>query len=361
MNWLTLALISIGIGTLVALFDKYTLSRTTARAYLFLIGVVNGLTLLLVPLGFIGSPSTTEWSVGIILGLVFATIAYSTFRAFQQEEVSRLVPLGILSTIFISISSVVFFDEQLTTLQYLSFVLFLIGAILLATRIVIKVELLDDIQHFRIEKFSRRVRRQAENAWTHPFDTALGAGTQLSNQFFWTVYDILDAPKNWESPNVAYLHYKRKLKLIRGLRWYLFAIALTVPYILFARELNAAAGVGTGFVSIRAGLFIGAMLYSIGHWREIRNFIRKRRLFAAAGLKEVVSAGSGFLWWAAATSGPLSIVHALGSLQSAGVFIIGTALSYFGVLHESLKRRDIIQKAVGVLCVAGATALLFIG
>ena len=34
--------------------------------------------------------------------------------------------------------------------------------------------------------------------------------------------------------------------------------------------------------------------------------------------------------------------------------------AHFGILHESLKRRDLIQKGFGVLCIAAATVLLFI-
>lgn len=354
IDWLTAALIAISIGIGVALFDKYALSRTSAASYLFLIGCVNIFSLLFIPLGFAHMPTPAQWAYGIGLGIVFSISIYATFRAFQKEEVSRLVPLGILSTLLIAAGSAVFFDEQLTKQQLWAFLLFLVGAALLATRIVIKVELLDDITNFRLERVGRKVQRAAEEAWHHP----VHVGKSTSNQLFWTMYDIFDA--QWVSPVVDYMQYRRRLKLIKGLGWYLLAIGITVPYILLARQLNTTVGVTTGFMTIRVGLFIGSLFFLIGHWHEFAHFLQRRRLLAASGVKEIISAASGVIWWVAATSGPLSIVQALGSLQSAGVFVLGSLLAYFGIIHESLKRRDLVQKGLGVLCIAVATVLLFI-
>jgi uncharacterized membrane protein len=349
MDWLSLALISLVIGVAVSLFDKYTLGKASAAAYLFLIGVVNALTIFFVPLGYAQMPTAAQWTEGILLGVLFAVIIYMTFRAFQQEEISRLLPLGILSTILISVGSAVFFDERLTTNQYWAFALFIVGAFFLTTRIVYKVELLDDISNFRIQKISRQTQRMAQDAFLHPYDT--------SRKFFWTMYDVFD--KQWDSPVIDYLKYKRKLKLIRGLWWYLGAVALTIPYTLLAKQHNEALGLAAGFMTIRVGLFVGSFLLVIPFWHEVVYFA-KHRLFFVAGAKEVVSIASGFIWWAAATTGPLSIVLSLGSLQSALVFVAGSVLAYFGIIRESLKRRDVMQKSIGVLFATIATILLFL-
>jgi uncharacterized membrane protein len=355
MDWLILTLISLAVGVVVSVFDKYTLSRASASSYLFLIGVVNAFSLLFIPLGVADNPSVSEWAMGLLLGILFAAIIYATFRAFQQEEVSRLVPLGILSTILISVGSAVFFAERLTVQQYWAFGLFIIGAFFLATRIEYKVELLEDISNFKIHKVGRQVQRAAQSAFSHPYKTS----RKVSKQMLWTMYDIFET--EWQSPVVSYLKYKRKLKLIKGLGWYLLAIGLAIPYTLFAKQHNTLVGVTTGFMTIRVGLFVGSCLFVCLRWNEFVHFMTKKtKLFAVAGVKELVSVCAGFLWWAAVTTGPLSIILSLGSLQAAAVFVLTGVLSYFGIMHESLKRRDLLQKSVGVLFVTVATILLFV-
>jgi bacterial/archaeal transporter family protein len=350
MYWLTAALLSVSIGVFVALFDKYALGKGTAAAYLLLIGCVNLLTLLFLPFGFAHTPTSTQWLAGIALGIIFSIIIYASFKALEQEELSRLAPLGILSTILIAAGSALFFGERLTTNQYWAFALFLLGAIFLATRIVIKVELLHDITNFSFEKLNKKVQKAAHEFYHQ-------GPAQHTNKLFWTMYDVFET--EWISP-LAPVKYKKRIKLIKGLGWMLLSIGLAVPYILLTRHHNSTLGVATGYMTVRVGLFVGSAIIASIYWKELRSFFKQKKLIAMAGIKEAVSVGSGFIWWIAATSGPLSIVQSLGSLQSAGIFICSTTLSYFGIFHESLKRRDLIQKGIGVICIAAATVLLFI-
>ena len=62
-------------------------------------------------------------------------------------------------------------------------------------------------------------------------------------------------------PSVPWIRFKKKLKLIRGLGWYLASVLLYVPYTLLAKEYNVTVGIANGFAAIRVGLFVAGLAY----------------------------------------------------------------------------------------------------
>jgi hypothetical protein len=288
---------------------------------------------------------------------------YATFRAFQREEVSRLVPLGILSTILISGGAAIFFGERLSTQQYVAFALFLVGAVTLSIRVDKKMILLYDLTNLRIDRVGKTLSTQTQRVVNNP----MKAGKRLQKDVLKSMKTTYGMWKDLYGHLVAYAPWqtgivkqKTRLKPIRGLWWYMLVIILAVPFTLLLKDYNTTVGTLRGFIAVRIGLFIGSILLALGHWHDIVVFVRQTKLFVIASIKESFGMVATYFGFLAAATGPLAIVQSMGALNSVGVFIAATVLTRLGILHESLRKRDIIQKCFGILCIAAATVLLFV-
>lgn len=327
MDWLTAMLIAVSTSIFVALTDKYVVSHVKTKAYMFLIGVIGLLSFVFLP----GSPTQldlNQWILGITIGLIFCFSVYANFKAYEVEEVSRLAPLGILSTILITLGAAIFFGERLTTQQYYAFGLFVIGSLLLSTRLHTSIEFLD---FSKLSVTNRKVKMSA---------------------FRNTLHELA------ANPSVTWIRFTKKLQLIKGLGWYMASVLSYIPYTLLAKYLNTSAGVIPGWVSIRVGLCVGSFVLIIGHWKELKPFWGK--LGIIAGVKEVFGMMDNFLVLFAMTIGPAALIQSMWSVQAVGILVFGTILAKFGIIKESLKKQDLIQKGFGVALVAIATALLFL-
>jgi len=325
MDWLTAILVSTIISVGVSLTDKYMMAKVSAYAYTLLIGVVGLASLL-----FFRSTSSmdvVQWGFGISIGILFAVDIYATFRAYQQEEVSRLAPLSILSTVLITVGSAVFFGDHLSSKQLAAFGLFILGAILLATRFETRIDL-DSILHFKIEPKKHK-------------------------QVF---HDIIAAAHD---PGITWIRFRKKLKLIKGLGWYIASVLLYIPYTLLAKQLDIHNGALDGWVAIRVGLFLGALLLMAGHWKDLLAFT-KTKLLAIGAVKEGFGMTANLLVLVAMTTGPAGIVQSLLSAESVGILVVALILAKYGIIKESLAKRDVLQKAAGVALIMVATTLLFI-
>ncbi len=347
--WILLTLCAIGINIGLSVTDKYIVSRASIPAYMLLIGIVGLLSLSIPPLRGIDWPTQLEWTYGILLGIAFCFIIYASFRAFAKEEVSRLVPLSIFSTILITIGAAVFYGERLNTQQLWAFALFLIGALLLATRLEYKVQWFKDISEFEIQQLPNYARKFMLKPTYH----AELMGRRAKKL-------IVSAYQAARNPAIPFLQEKRKVRVIKGLGWYLLAIGISVPYALLAKEYYQFAGAVDGFVAIRVGLCVGAVLIAFGNGPEILDFLRARKIVTIATVKELFGMASHFMGIVAITLGPLSLIRSMSALESVGVFLVSLLLARYRIIQESLRRRDLIQKSIGVACVACATMLLFI-
>lgn len=355
MDWLTASILAYSISACVTLTDKYVVGKASANAYIFFIGCFSLLSFFLFPITGAAMPNRTEWIIGSFTGILFAISIYASFRAFKQEEVSRLAPLAILSTILLSIGASIFFNEYLSRTQYYAFGLFLVGAIFLATRIETKIELIDDITNFRFVKIGRNVGRGVRNTVLHPWETSV----ETAQRVIRATMDVFDTSINLIQMPYLIIHQTKKIRLIKGLGWYLIAIGFTIPYFLLSKELNTTAGTIPAYVSIRLGLFIGGVLIAFGNGSEVSAFFRNKKIFAIASVKEIFGMIVQFLLLVAITVGPIALVRGMEGIEAVGVLVIGLILGKFGIIKESTKRRDIAQKGFGVLCIVIATVLLF--
>jgi hypothetical protein len=136
-------------------------------------------------------------------------------------------------------------------------------------------------------------------------------------------------------------------------------VLLYIPYTLLAKQLNSSTDVYAGFVAIRVGIFVGALLLMIGSWKELKQFCKKS-ILVVASIKEVFGMAANFLVMFAMAVGPAGMVQSILNSQSAGILVAGAILAKFGLIRESLKRRDMVQKTLGVALAIVATTLLFI-
>ena len=117
-------------------------------------------------------------------------------------------------------------------------------------------------------------------------------------------------------------------------------------------------GILSGWIAIRVGLFLGALILLRGHFHELHD-LKKKRITMIATIKEFFGMSVNYLILFASTVGIVGIVQALWAVEAVGVFVVSSILARFGVIKESLTRKDLAQKSLGVFFVAVATILLF--
>lgn len=349
MDWLTAAFIAMSISAAVTVADKYVVGYFSPRLYSFFIGLVGLLSILFMP--FTQSLSLIQWFYGIALGIVFACFIYAGFNAYQKDEISRFASLTILSGIIIAIGGAIFYDERLTQHQFFAFGLFIIGSLLLATRIETRV-VIEGKGNFKQEELPSLARLSIKN----PLGASVRAGKQIANKVDKVVANWVSAAKN---PQVTWIRLSQKLKLIDGLGWYIFSLVLYVPYALLSKDLSNSTGPLAGWISIRVGLFIGGIILMTNHWSELKQLKKQKKITLVASIKEIFGMLANYMILFSATTGSVGIVQALWAVEAVFVFIISITLAKFGIIEESLKRGDLIQKTAGVFIVACATILLF--
>lgn len=134
MDWLILTIIASIIWPFGNIVDKIFLTKHVKNpfSYQILCGLTNGLMILLFPL-FVPISIIFPW---FILGVVCSLMGWSIFiiynKAVMTEEISRVVPLMYLSTIFLLPIAIFFLNEVLGLSKYVGIVLLVLGAILIS-------------------------------------------------------------------------------------------------------------------------------------------------------------------------------------------------------------------------------------
>ena len=116
-----------------------------------------------------------------------------------------------------------------------------------------------------------------------------------------------------------------------------------------------------GFVSMRLGMAITILIAVLVSRVSIRKeFGRDPKALLVAFIKEPFGIFIGFLLAYAYATGELGVIRSIMSMDSVVILFATIVLTRFGILHESLSRKDIIQKGAGVVCMVAGTLLLFL-
>lgn len=134
--WLYLAILSYFLNAFVLVIHKLFLNKSIANpiAYAFFDGMLSFLVLLFIPLGFSFLPLSLA-VLCLINGLIFFIAFFMLLKSLSKGDVSMVVPItGAFTPIFILISSYYVMDEVLPVKVYISFILLVVGGILIAVQ-----------------------------------------------------------------------------------------------------------------------------------------------------------------------------------------------------------------------------------
>lgn len=131
MIWFLITIIAYFLYALVAVIDKYLISKRLPQpaVYAFFVGILGILAIFLIPFGF-HLPSFPILLLSFIAGLSFTFALFYLFNALKFEETTKIIPfMGGLQPIFIFILSFVFLKEKLANTQLTAFVFLVLGTI----------------------------------------------------------------------------------------------------------------------------------------------------------------------------------------------------------------------------------------
>ena len=141
ISWITIIILAYFFFSLSSLGDKLVLNYSKSpKLYVFWVGFLSLLVLLLIPFVGINLPSTESFLWIILTSLVFILGLYVLYSAVLRFEVSRVIPIvGALQPIFILILSWIFFKEVIIKSNLLAFFILLIASFIISFESKIKL------------------------------------------------------------------------------------------------------------------------------------------------------------------------------------------------------------------------------
>ncbi|MBU3905311.1 MAG: EamA family transporter [Nanoarchaeota archaeon] len=137
MLWVILAIISAAIWSIVAIIDKYIITKHIKEPIVpvMIIGLIAIIASILIYIfnGY-STLSTINIFLAIITGALFVPQILFYFKALKIGEVSRIIPLFYMSPIIVFILAAIFLGEVFTLGKYLGMILVVIGSIFITMK-----------------------------------------------------------------------------------------------------------------------------------------------------------------------------------------------------------------------------------
>ena len=135
MSWLLIIILAYFFLAIASLVDRYLLAGPLSNpgAYAFFVGLLGGLSLILVPFGF-SIPNLSQIALSLLTGAAWTLALFLFYLAITKSEVSRAVPaIGGFLPLFTFFISFVFFPKEMKVSLFYGFAfLFLIlGSVLI--------------------------------------------------------------------------------------------------------------------------------------------------------------------------------------------------------------------------------------
>lgn len=136
MHWLVIQLGATTLAAMNAILDKHLAGHKRIHPCFYLLTfALVGLPMALVGvIGLVPLPAWNDLALALTGGFCFALAVALYYRTVGLGEISRLIPLLRLSSLFILLLSALFFGERLHLSQYLAFTVMLAGSGLLAVK-----------------------------------------------------------------------------------------------------------------------------------------------------------------------------------------------------------------------------------
>jgi transporter family protein len=148
--WPLAAALAAAILAAVNVADKHVVTRLTKSvAFMLSIDALVGLAFALAILLFRGFDPLSSVNVflGLLAGAFFVIHAWYYFEALKAEEVSRVIPILYLDTLFIAAFAFLFLGETLKPVRYLG------AALLVAGAIVLSIHSLKEMRFVKAKKY----------------------------------------------------------------------------------------------------------------------------------------------------------------------------------------------------------------
>ncbi len=144
MSWVILSILAALCFAVVNIVDKYVLTNWIKKpiAAVITYGLISLAASLLIYI-FHGFAELSYFNIflALIAGILAMLMAIFYFKAVKIEEISRVMPLFLLSPLFIMVFALIFLGEALRLVEYLGVFMIVLGAILISSRNPFKISL----------------------------------------------------------------------------------------------------------------------------------------------------------------------------------------------------------------------------
>lgn len=318
--WLLVAISSYFINAGVYVADKFLLSKKihSSVTYAFYVGIwsiFNIFLLLFDP----WLPGTRELLVDLLAGLLFLITLLFWYKALHQSEATRVVPIvGALIPVFSYLFSFIFLGEVLGERQLLSFIILIMGGILIS------------VKQTRFYYF-----KEVWESFRGIFGNILGG---------------------------IHARYRPTQRLI--LNSLISALFFAVYYVLIKYIYLNQPFIG-GFVWSRMGTFLGVvMILFVPSWRKLiiksqRGAKTPKNLAFFLSIRILAALAFIMLNWAI-SMGSVALINSLQGTQYIFLILLVLFLSarYPRILKEELGGGVMLQKVIGIILVSTGLYML---
>lgn len=312
--WLLIAISAYLINAGVYAADKFLLSKKihSSITYAFFVGIWSIFNIFLLVFDP-WLPSLQEFLVDLLAGLLFLVTLIFWYKALHQSEATRVVPIvGALTPIFSFIFSYIFLGQTLGERQFLSFIVLIIGGILISVKYA---------RFYMIRSIWQKTRKI--------FGNILGG---------------------------IHAQYRPTERLI--LNSIIAALFFAAYYVLIKYIYSTQPFIGS-FVWSRLGSFLGVLLILfVADWRKlIIEYQRKaktpKNLSFFLGVRVLAALAFIMLNWAISL-GNVAVINSLQGVQYVFLIIIVFILStrYPKYLKEELGSGVLLQKSAGIVLIS---------
>jgi len=141
MSWILFSILSAVVWAIVNTVDKYVLTKLVKKPVvpLMILGIIGLIASFFVHL-FHGFSYLSYFNIALafVAGILYVIGILFYFKAVKIEEISRVIPLLYLSSLFVSILAAIFLGEIFTPIKYLGIFLLIIGAVSISSKNFIK-------------------------------------------------------------------------------------------------------------------------------------------------------------------------------------------------------------------------------
>jgi drug/metabolite transporter (DMT)-like permease len=312
--WLALAIGSYFINAGIYVADKFLLSKKihSSITYAFYVGIWSIFNIFLLVFDP-WVPELRELLVDLLAGILFLITLIFWYKALHQSEATRVVPIvGALIPIFSFLFSYIFLGYSLTERQLLSFIILIIGGILIS------------IKHTR----------------------------------FYAVREVMERFRNIFGNILGGIHaqYRPTRRLI--INSVTSALFFALYYVLIKYIYLHQPFIG-GFVWSRLGTFIGVMfLLFVPDWRRLiikhqKGVKTPKNLIFFLSVRILAALAFIMLNWAISL-GNVALVNSLQGVQYVFLMLLVLFLStkFPKILKEELGGGVLLQKMIGVVLIS---------